>query len=311
MKYGIVSTASIVKRFIKAINHTDSEIAAIYSRSIAKAMNYAKEYGIKEAYDDMGAFLNSNIDVVYIATVNKDHYKWIKASLLHGKHVLCEKPLVLKSSEVNELFDLASEHGLLLMEATKTVFLPITNKLKEIIQEKNYGKLLEVDMASSWANPVSWMYESQGGVLNGSGTYTYEYLKYLLEPKKIEYRVSGNVSGECVSKTIIKMRMDDVKISSSISMEGLDLNRAIFYFEKAKIEVPNSHRANKMIISQETSEVYQIPCDYELIYEIEHFEKILGAALKESPIMNRNMSYSCAKFVEDANMKIFSENNIH
>ena len=311
MKYGIVSTASIVKRFIKAIKHTDSKINAIYSRSIAKAIDYAKEYDIKAGFDNMEAFLNSDIEIVYIATINNDHYRWIKASLLHDKHVLCEKPMVLKSEEVNELFALAHERGLLLMEATKTLFLPITNQLKDIIQNGKYGKLLEVDMASSWANPVAWMYQSQGGVLNGSGTYIYQYLKYLLEPEVITYQVSGHVTGECISKALIKMQMDEVKISSSISMEALDLNRAIFSFENAKIEIPNSHRASEMIITSDHQEIIKVPCDYELIYEIQHFENCIKEGLIESTIMHREMTYSCAKFVEDANMKIFSENAIH
>lgn len=46
-------------------------------------------------YMDFASFYE-NVDVVYIATPHETHYAYIKDALLHEKHVICEKPMVLK-----------------------------------------------------------------------------------------------------------------------------------------------------------------------------------------------------------------------
>ena len=51
---------------------------------------------------------DENIDLVYIATPPFLHYEHIKKALLAGKHVICEKPAALKTSEAEELHALAA-----------------------------------------------------------------------------------------------------------------------------------------------------------------------------------------------------------
>lgn len=60
---------------------------------------------------------DESIDVIYVATINQDHYKVAKAALLAGKHVLVEKPFTLTYDQANELFALAESCNLFLMEA--------------------------------------------------------------------------------------------------------------------------------------------------------------------------------------------------
>ncbi len=60
------------------------------------------------------AFLEDDrIDLVYIATPPFLHYKQSKMALLQGKHVICEKPAALKTSEAEELATLAGSLQLL------------------------------------------------------------------------------------------------------------------------------------------------------------------------------------------------------
>src|SRR5512140_2127030 len=47
---------------------------------------------------------------VHVATPNRLHFPIAKAALVAGKHVLCEKPLAMTSSETAELVALAHEH---------------------------------------------------------------------------------------------------------------------------------------------------------------------------------------------------------
>lgn len=58
---------------------------------------------------------DDKIDFVVIATPNANHYSAAKAFLNVGIHVVCDKPLCIKSSEGEELERLAKEKGLLFM----------------------------------------------------------------------------------------------------------------------------------------------------------------------------------------------------
>jgi predicted dehydrogenase len=58
-----------------------------------------------------------NVDIIYIGLHNEAHYPWIKASLNGGKKVLSEKPIGVNSREAKEVFALAKEKNLFLMEA--------------------------------------------------------------------------------------------------------------------------------------------------------------------------------------------------
>ena len=60
---------------------------------------------------------DSEVEAVYIATPNNLHYENCRMCLEAGKHVLCEKPFTLSTEQAQELFDLAEEKGLFIMEA--------------------------------------------------------------------------------------------------------------------------------------------------------------------------------------------------
>ena len=57
----------------------------------------------------------------------------LAAALLAGKHVICEKPCTTTAAQTRELFALAREKGLFLMEAEKMLFLPAVQAVKAAI----------------------------------------------------------------------------------------------------------------------------------------------------------------------------------
>ena len=86
-------------------------------------------------------------DAVYIVSHPSLHYEQIKKALLQGKHVLCESPIALRESECAELFDLAQERGLVLMEAIKTAYSTAYNRLLLLLKSGKIGDVVSVDAA--------------------------------------------------------------------------------------------------------------------------------------------------------------------
>lgn len=122
---GIIGTNWITHSFIKGAQATSKwNLAAVYSRKQETAQEFAAKYeGQKIALyislSDLAA--DTNISAVYIASPNILHYEQAKQMLTAGKHVILEKPSVSTSDELDELFTLAKEKGVYLIEAFRHI----------------------------------------------------------------------------------------------------------------------------------------------------------------------------------------------
>ena len=82
---------------------------------------------------------------MYIASPHETHYGYIKSALEHGKHVLCEKPMVLEERQARELFSYAREKNLVLFEAIKTAYCPGFHKLLGFAGSGTIGTIRNVE----------------------------------------------------------------------------------------------------------------------------------------------------------------------
>ena len=95
--------------------------------------------------DNYDEFLEK-IDAIYIASTHETHYEYAKKALKKGKHVLCEKPLAFTRVESIELYDLAKEQGVVLMEAIKAAYCPGFQQLLNVVQSAQEHQLLFRDI---------------------------------------------------------------------------------------------------------------------------------------------------------------------
>lgn len=128
-RIGIIGTGRIAERFIpeaKLVSGVSTQ--GVYNPHTESALRFAEKWEI-DAYTDLDGFYEA-VDAVYVASPHETHYEYIKAALEHGKHVLCEKPMVLEEAQAEELFSYAKSHELVLMEGIKTAYCPgFTNLL--------------------------------------------------------------------------------------------------------------------------------------------------------------------------------------
>lgn len=146
---GIIGTGRITKRFIpesKFVNGVN--VTAVFNPDLSKTDEFSSKYEIHGCYNDMEDFLR-NVDAVYVASPHLTHYDYIKKSLLNGKHVLCEIPMVLKGCEAKELYELAQQQKLVLLEASKTAFSPAWNHLLLLVKSGVIGDVIDVKASLS------------------------------------------------------------------------------------------------------------------------------------------------------------------
>lgn len=132
-----IGSGSIVDLFLDAVEKTEGiALEAAYSRTKERAVEFAKKHGASKGYSDLDAMLaDGGIDCVYVASPNSLHYGYVKKALLAGKHVICEKPFVGSAAEAEELFALASEKGVFLMEAITVLHMPNFKCVREWLSE--------------------------------------------------------------------------------------------------------------------------------------------------------------------------------
>ncbi|MCC3376560.1 Gfo/Idh/MocA family protein [Cohnella sp. REN36] len=126
IRFGFIGTNWITDRLLEAAKETDGFAAvAVYSRTREKGEAFAAKHGIPHVFDDLAAMASSGtVDAVYLASPNALHAEQAELCMRHGLHVLCEKPLASNAAEVRRMTAAAREHGVLLMEAMKSTFMP-------------------------------------------------------------------------------------------------------------------------------------------------------------------------------------------
>ena len=143
-RIGIIGTGRIAARFIpeaKLVSGVSTQ--GVYNPNYDSSRKFASTWQII-AYEEIEEFYKA-VDVVYIASPHDTHYQYIKQSLEHGKHVLCEKPMVLKKEQAEELYTCAKEKGLILFEGIKTAYCPGFQKLLGIACSGVIGSIRNVE----------------------------------------------------------------------------------------------------------------------------------------------------------------------
>ena len=152
MKWGILATGTIAKKFASTVEQMGAEgeqLVAVGSRHMESAQAFAQQYGIPRCYDSYeGLAADPEVEAIYIATPNTLHYENCKLCLEQGKHVLCEKPFTIDPEQAQELYRLAEEKHLFLMEAFWIWLLPLYDRLREILTAGTIGELKQIGRAS-------------------------------------------------------------------------------------------------------------------------------------------------------------------
>ena len=222
MKLGIIGSGMIVKDFL-SFAHELSEIKleAITARNIENLKELQSKYNIKEIYNDIDLCLqNKEIDTIYVAVPNHLHYTVAKKALEAGKNVICEKPFTLKYDEAVELFEIAEDKGLILIEA-------ITNQYQKnyLDIKDNIDNIGEIRLVECNFSQLSSRYEAfkngviapvfdkskGGGVLGDLNIYNIHFVVGLFgKPNKVHY--SPNIVNDVDTSGILLLEYDNFKV---------------------------------------------------------------------------------------------------
>lgn len=202
IRWGLVSTARINERLIPAIRGAARcELLAVASSGgQEKAARYASEWNIPRAYGSYEALLaDPEVDAVYISLPNALHTSWVVKSAEAGKHILCEKPLTLTATDVDQMAEAARHNRVVLQEAVMMRYHPQTLQLQQRVAEGAIGdvRLIRGIFTFTLARPGDIRLDPAlgGGSIWDLGSYPVSFMRAMLRVNPVEVQ-GWQVSGE-------------------------------------------------------------------------------------------------------------------
>jgi predicted dehydrogenase len=203
IRWGILGTSFISEVMADAIKKsTHGQLVAIGSTTKAEAFsqqfseNYRDEQGRPitiKCFNSYQALLNDpEIDAVYIGLPNHAHKDWILNATRAGKHIICEKPLLIKPQP--EVISEIEKANVFCMEALMYRSHPLTTKLKELIlKDKVVGEIKIIRAIYTW-DIVNLAHKIEGGSIRNLGCYPISLVRLLAGAEPTQIEVNGRMN---------------------------------------------------------------------------------------------------------------------
>lgn len=195
IRWGILSTANIArKRVVPAMLQCQyGVVAAVASRDLTVAQDFASEFNIPKAYGSYEDLLaDPNIDAIYNPLPNSLHAAWSIKAAGAGKPTLCEKPLASSAAEAQSMVDAFAARGLLFAEAFMYRFHPQTRLVKQMLDDGLIGDLRLIQSAFSFTiadgGNIRLNKSLAGGALMDVGCYCVNLIRLMSGAEPVEVK---------------------------------------------------------------------------------------------------------------------------
>ncbi len=219
-RWGLLGAGEVAQNFgASARLLPGHEIAAVASRSRARAEASAAPFGARALTDYTALVADPGVDAVYVATPAALHHAHVTLALEAGKPVLCEKPFTTTAAEARDLAALAGETGTFLMEAMWTRFIPAVRALKARLAAGEIGevRLFQADLGFAVPyDPANRFFapELGGGALLDLGIYPLSLAWHLLGRPEAGQMLVGAAPNGVDARATIQLRFPGGALAS-------------------------------------------------------------------------------------------------
>lgn len=263
MKLGILGTGTIVQELLPDLEALGTEKTYLLAtpRSMERAGEMVETYRLTGAVCDYDELLALDIDTVYVALPNILHYEYAKKALLAGKHVILEKPAVTRKAELEELWALAKERGLILVEAV-----PMRHREGFRFLKEAMGKIGRPRLATCYYCQRSRRYDAflrgeihpvfdpqkAGGVLMDLNLYNVHALVGLFgAPQGVEYH--ANIERNIDTSGILALDYGDFQAAAMAAKDCSSPGESVFMGDEG-ILLADLRRLNGYTLTARTGE---------------------------------------------------------
>jgi predicted dehydrogenase len=229
---GVIGAGFIGPAHVEALRRLPNvEVTALAGSDEPSAKAKARALGVPRAFGDYHELIAlPDIAAVHVCTPNHLHFEISRLALNEGKHVVCEKPLAVSSSQARELAELAEKKGLANAVHYNLRYYPLVRQLKLMVQK---GEL--------------------GGIFAVHGSYLQDWLLYSTD---YNWRLEPELSGSSRAVADIGTHwMDMVEFVSGLRISEVLADFATFHKTRKKPLKPVETFAGKMLSPGDYAEV--------------------------------------------------------
>jgi len=253
LRFGILSTATIGKEHvIPAIQSaTNANVVGIASRKLSSAKRLAQQCGATFAfgsYDEMLA--SDDIDAVYIPLPTSHHVEWSIKAANAGKHVLCEKPISLKASDIKKIIKARDKNNVIVSEAYMVTYHPQWMKVRNLLAKGAIGSLRHIDASFTYfnTNPKNMrnIPALGGGALPDIGVYPTVTARFAtgLEPKRVHAKVEFDPKMKTDRYASVHAEFPGFDMTFYVSTQMGNRQTMVFHGNKGFIELSAPFNSN-------------------------------------------------------------------
>ena len=253
LRFGILSTAKIGREhLIPAIQRaSNASLVAIASRKLSSAKKLAEQTGAPLAFGSYEEMLESDeIDAVYIPLPTSHHVEWSVKAANAGKHVLCEKPISLRASEIKKIINARDKNKVIVSEAFMVTYHPQWIKVRDLLAKGAIGTLRHIDASFTYFNTDSKNMRNRpelgGGALPDIGVYPTVTARFAtgLEPTRVQALVDYDPNLGIDRYANILAEFPGFKMTFYISTQLGNRQSMVFHGDKGFIELSAPFNSN-------------------------------------------------------------------
>lgn len=295
MNWGILSTGVIARTFAETARRMGEEVTlyAVASRSQESADAFADQYGIPVRYASAEALAKDpNVDIVYIATPHSAHDEGLRLMIENGKPVLCEKSFTTDAQQAREIFALAKEKNVFVMEAFWTKLCPVYREVERVLASGAIGGIRAVTAQYGYTTAREarkFDPRMAGGTLLDIGVYAIGFACMMMgyDMDSVQSNLVMNGVGTDAIDAII-LRRGDAVASLTCAIGAQIPTVGAVYGTKGRIEIPEFKNPQRVTVYADGQEpkVLTHPFDvngYE--YEIREAMACVAASRAQSDVI--------------------------
>jgi len=327
IRWAILGAARVNEKLIPAITGSShGELVAVGSRRENSAKECVQKYASDqseniECHKGFNSIIdNKEIDAIYIPLSNEEHTETAIKAINNKKHVLIEKPMAIKSKEVQILVDEAKKNNVKIMEGFMYVFHPQFDRIQNIINSGILGHIRYAHSMFSFPIKAERFYRINRSLANGGGAlwdigpYAIHTIRSCFKenPKRVSAQSKLNEHGADISTTgMIDFGMGK-KATFDISFECVRRSEFEIFGQSGRLKCPQVWQPDnlpaKILYSTDKSGLKEeiVPTTNHFDLEIKHFN---NAILKHhSPKLDSEDAIWNSKTLEAIQESIHTEN---
>lgn len=309
-RFAIMGAGNIAVKFCGAVQLLENcTVAAVASKSMERAQQFAQKQQIAAYYDDYEKMLiQEKPDCVYIATTPDSHYALAKLCVQHGVPVLCEKAMFQSSAQAKDVFEEAEKKGVFVMEAMWSRFLPATKTALQWMQDGRIGEANCISVTCGWAfdriqNRRNFVPELGGGAAFDLTVYNYELATWFFGDEILEKQIvtTWDAFGADMFNQVTLKYKDRLAVllagCESVLPEGLILSGT-----KGRIVIPHAHYGSEVFLYDRDGSLIEHFIDTEtengFVYEIAEVMACIREGKTQSEVVPHRDTIACAELFD-------------